>query len=236
MPNKHRIFLTLATVLFISFEFVLFVLILWGKTDQTAELEFGAVVIAAVFASLCLTEAPHQILTAVALGCTVVADFCLEILQPMQQTYAMIFFLMVQICYAIRLFLLLKTNRWRVINLVLRVVFSLIAVIITISVLRDKFDVLSCLSILYYTNLILNVVLASAEFPRAPLLASGLWLFLCCDTFVGLQCAADVYLNIPAESILGRIIFAPFNFAWFFYIPAQVLIVTSMLKTKARSI
>ena len=208
MPNKSTTnFRLIITTLLVGLEVLLLFLILNDVTNYTNILEFSAVVVAFVLALELFSQTTKTILTQVALLFTVCADFCLEILQPMQQSVAMTFFLCVQLCYMARLLLALKTTKWRTINLVIRLIFIIVAEIVTAVVLKDKFDYLSCVSILYYTNLVLNLILAFSQIKQAPLFALGLLLFLCCDTFVGLQCAANTYLKIPSDSILSQIIF-----------------------------
>ena len=97
------------------------------------------------------------------------------------------------------------------------------------TILKDKFDFLSAISMFYFTNLILNIVLSFFEFKKSPLFAIGLLLFLGCDIFVGLQVANGLYINIPTDSILYNIIFAPFNISWLCYLPSQTLISSSVM-------
>lgn len=232
LKKTNKTYRFIVTAFFLLVELLLFVLILWGNTSYTNVLEFSSVTAAFVFSLLILKAIPAAILTAAALMFTVCADFCLEILQPMQQSIAMTFFLIVQLCYFARLLRELKTKRWFIFNIVFRLFLLTVAEIITTLILKNKYDYLSCISILYYANLLLNVVLAFTQCKRAPLLAFGLLLFICCDTFVGLQCAAGVYLNIPTDSIFYQVIFPPFNIIWLFYVPAQVLLASSILPLK----
>lgn len=225
----------IATTIFLCVELVFFALIMFGPGNLTGIFEFSSIAIVFCFSLLFFAKLPIIILTEVALFFTMTADFFLEIVTPMMQAVAMTSFLMVQLCYFARLFLELKTKKWRIINLAIRAAAILIATVITILVLKDHFDYLSCVSIIYFVNLLLNIALAFAEFKVAPLFAFGLLLFLGCDVFIGLQAAAGVYLDIPTTSLLYQIIFMPFNIAWFCYLPSQVLIATSLVKIKCNN-
>ncbi len=221
--------LSVATILaFLTIEAIFLVLILWGPSKYTNVFEFSSIVIVFLFSIIFFAKSKNNILTEVALLFTMIADLFLEIVNPMIQTIAMTSFLIVQLCYFVRLLFELKTKKWQLINLIIRVAVVLIAEIITIVVLKDKFDYLSCVSICYFSNLLMNIVLAFVEFKKSPLFAFGLLLFLGCDIFIGLQCANGVYIDIPTTSTIYKIVFAPFNIAWLCYLPSQTLIAMSI--------
>ena len=230
--NKFKKFSIIATIVFLCIELVFFVLILWGPGELIGTLEFTSIAIAFCFSLLFFAKVSTIILTEIALFFTMTADFFLEIVKPMMQAVAMTSFLLVQLCYFARLFIELKTKKWKIINLVIRAATICIAVVATIIVVKENFDYLSCISIVYFANLILNIILSFSEFKTSPLFAFGLLLFLGCDVFIGLQAAAGVYLDIPTTSTLYKIIFTPFNIAWLCYLPSQVLISTSVAKKK----
>ena len=96
--------------------------------------------------------------------------------------------------------------------------------IVVILVLKDKADFLSLISMLYYTNLILNLVFSFFEIKTNFYLVVGFLLFLCCDTIIGLQAASGGYLAIEETSFIYKIIFTDFNLAWLFYFPSQVFL------------
>lgn len=158
-----------------------------------------------------------------ALACTVGADFFLVICSPIQQLYGMICFLTAQTLYAIRLH---WENKNKVL-FIIRVVLILCAEVITVAVLKENTDALALISLAYYANLIMNIVVSFTLLHKSKLLPVGFVLFLLCDTVIGLQMGSGVYLHIPEGSVLHSIIFVGFNLAWFFYLPSQVLIALS---------
>jgi uncharacterized membrane protein YhhN len=138
----------------------------------------------------------------------------------------MMFFLVAQTLYAIRLH---KQNQCRTL-IWLRVVLIACAEAVTVVILKEKTDALAVISIAYYANLIVNIIASFTKFRSKRLLPIGFVLFLLCDTVIGLQAASGVYLPISEGSLLHRIIYVNFNLAWFFYLPSQVLIALSSRK------
>lgn len=164
------------------------------------------------------------------LACTLGADFFLVVCSPIQQLWGMVFFLGAQSLYAA----MLHISRPGKPLLFIRLALIAIAEAITVAVLTDKTDPLAVISICYYVNLIFNIVMAFMQFRSFRLFAIGLVFFLLCDTVIGLQVMAGGYLPIPEDSALHSIIFAPFNLAWLFYLPSQVLISLSSRTTFPR--
>lgn len=158
------------------------------------------------------------------LAFTVCADYFLVVCSPIQQLWGMVFFLGAQSLYAA----MLHTSRPNKIHLYVRIALIAVAEAITAVILKDKTDALALISICYYVNLIFNIILAFLQFRSYPLFAIGLVFFLLCDTVIGLQVMSGAYL--PLSDTLRNIIFAPFNLAWLFYLPSQVLIALSSRK------
>lgn len=221
--------LTILLTSFVCIELALLLLILWGSSNLLNIFEFSSIAFCFVFSLFFVSKMPIIILTQVALLCTMIADFSLEIIKPMNQPVAMTFFLFAQLCYFARLLVELKTKKWRIINVVLRIVLVIFAEIVALIILKNNFDYLSLVAICYFILSLSNITLAFSLFKTSPLFALGLLFFLCCDVFIGLQCAVGVYIDLPPESIIYKIIFMPFNIAWLFYLPSQVLISTSLV-------
>ena len=108
----------------------------------------------------------------------------------------------------------------------------MIAIVITIIVLKEKTDALSLISLFYYANLIMNIVFAFMQTKKSTIFAIGLLLFAMCDFFIGLSVMADSYLQLSAENLLYKLNDLDFNFAWLFYVPSQACIALSLLKEK----
>jgi uncharacterized membrane protein YhhN len=209
---------SLIICLFLILELVAYYLILTAGGTLLVYSSFGAIVLCFVHALLHFKTCDKLILGG--LACTVGADFCLVICSPIQQLWGMVFFLVAQSLYATRLHLTDKRQSllWS------RFILIVIALAVTILVLRDTTDALALVSLCYYANLIFNLIMAFLQFKKDKLFPIALVLFLLCDTVIGLQVACGGYLPIAQGSLLHRIIFMPFNLSWFFYLPSQVLI------------
>ena len=160
------------------------------------------------------------------LGFTVCADFFLVLCPASYRLWGMVFFSIVQILYAIKVHL---ANRNKYL-LVLRLCLIALIEVITFVILKGQPDALAVVSVCYYANLVMNIVVTFTRFRANKLLPIGLVLFVLCDTVIGLQMACNVYLPVSHDSLLYKIIFADFFWSWFFYLPSQVLIALSSRK------
>ncbi len=195
--------------------------------------QFGAIILACLFCAAFAEKSSAYAFTQLALVCTVCADYFLVWSQPMVQLPAMVFFLCAQIAYAARLYLLAGKCERRV-QLILRIALSGVIVAVTAIVLGQSTDALAVVSMLYYVQLILNVVFAFVGFRSRAILAIGFLLFLCCDTVIGLD-MINAYLPIPEDALLYKIIRPGFNLAWAFYLPSQTFLSVSLLQGKLKS-
>ena len=162
------------------------------------------------------------------LACTVGADFCLVVCDPIQQLWGMVFFLGAQIFYAVSLYRKQKNN----VLMAIRIGLSLVAVVIALVVLKENVDALALISVCYYANLIMNMVTAFTQWDKCKLLPIGFVLFILCDTIIGLQVASGGYLPIAKDSALYDLLFNSIFTSWMFYLPSQVLIALSAYKKK----
>jgi len=111
--------------------------------------------------------------------------------------------------------------------LALRIGLSVAVGGVTAVILGKNTDALALVSMVYYVNLIMNLVCAFWRFRKNSLLALGFVLFILCDTVIGLQVAAGAYLPISEDSFIHSLIFSDFHLSWFFYLPSQVFIALS---------
>ena len=202
------------TVLFFAAELVLYGLILTQGGDLLVWSSFGAIVLCFLYS---IKGKGGRFLKA-GLLCTVLADFCLVVANPIQRLLGMIFFLCTQSFYAFHLH---KKKRSKTI-LYLRQVLVVAAVAAALLVLGKNTDALALVSLCYYVLLLTNMIHAFTA--KDWLFAVALCLFILCDTVIGMQVAAGTYLPIREGSAVYKIIFMDFNLAWFFYLPSQVLI------------
>lgn len=212
------------TIAFLAVELALYLLILTSGGQTLVYSCFISIVLCFVHGLLHIKHGNKLLI--LGLACTVMADFCLVVCSSIQQLWGMIFFLGAQTLYAIYLHRQKKSTPL----LITRIALSATALLVTALVLKDKTDALALISLCYYANLIMNIFTAFFNFKSNKLLSVGFVLFLLCDTVIGLQAACGAYLPISEGSILYQIIFMPFNLAWFFYLPSQVLISLSVKK------
>lgn len=209
---------TVLTACFLIVQAILYYLILTAGGKLLVVASYSAIVLCFAYAALHAETGNLWILGG--LACTAIADFFLVVCSPIQQLWGMVAFLGTQTFYAIFLHRQNKNRRL----LYLRLGMTVLAAVIALLVLGRKTDALAVISVCYYVNLLINILLAFLRYRRNRIFAIALVLFLLCDTVIGLQAAAGVYLPIGKDTLLYRIIFVPFNLAWLFYLPSQVLI------------
>lgn len=208
----------IATPLFLLAELVLYILILTTGGTVLVANSYLSIVLCFAYGLLHVREG-NRLLIGGLFG-TVMADWFLVVCSPIEQLWGMCFFLAAQTLYAVVLY---RQNPSKPL-LIARGAVTVLAMVIAAMVLKEKTDALALVSICYYANLIMNIVAALTRFRLNRMFAVALVLFILCDTVIGLQMAAGVYLPIPEGSVLHRIIFMDFHLSWFFYLPSQVLI------------
>lgn len=218
---------------FVTAEIALGILMQSASGRAFASLAFSSVILACLFALTWLSPSRKYILTQAALCCTVGADYFLVWRDPQVKLLAMIFFLAAQLLYAARLWDHEQRPRLRQWYLPARLLLSVLIIAVTAAVLRQSTDALALVSMTYYVNLILNLLFAISQFRARPLLAIGFFLFLCCDTVIGLE-MLHLYFPISPDSHLYKLIRPGFNLAWAFYLPSQVLLALSLLPERCQ--
>ena len=213
---------TALTLLFLAASCVLYYFILTAGGTLLVATSYASIVLCFVFA----LAGWQNFWIIGGLACTVGADFCLVVCDPIQQFWGMVFFLGAQSLDAA----MLHRSRPGKALLFIRLGLIAAAEAITVLILKDATDPLAVISICYYVNLIFNIILAFLQFKQYRLFAIGLVFFLLCDTVIGLQVMSGGYLPIPEGSLLDKILSVPFNLAWLFYLPSQVLISLSSRK------
>lgn len=213
MQHKQKI----SMVCFLILEAALYYFILTAGGQTLVVTSYLSIVLCFLFA---LQGIKHNPLMVAGLACTVGADFCLVVCDPIQRLWGMVFFLGAQTLYAIHLYRI-QPNK---IIVWVRLALTVVAGMIAVAVLKENVDALAVVSVCYYANLILNAVVAFAGWHQNKLLPIAFVLFILCDTIIGLQVASTGYLPIAEGSVLYKLIFSGFNTAWMFYLPSQVLI------------
>lgn len=222
MKEKIAFKQNILLIAFVIVEVLLYYFILTSRGNTLVACSFASIVLCFVYALLNVKR--HNVLWVIALGCTVAADFFLVICTPIQRLWGMVFFLAAQCLYAAAIHIKRKSKNLMIVRLVL----TTVAVLITVSVLKGETDVLSIVSLCYYANLIMNLIMAVMLYKWNKLLPWAFVLFVLCDTVVGLQVASELYVEAINGTFIHDIIFCGFNLSWLFYLPSQVLLALSV--------
>ena len=221
--NKYTRALTVA---FICAEALLYYVMMTMHGTAVWVSQFVSIVLCFLFSLVGIRKNDFAI--PVGLAFTVGADYFLVVHRPQLRLLGMLFFLGAQGAYA----LLLHKKNPKKGFLWLRGGLTFLSLAACLAVLGHGADALALASLCYYASLITNIVMSLLIIKKLPLLAVGLVLFMCCDTVIGLQVAAEGYLPIEEGSVLYRVIFPSFNLPWLFYLPSQVIIALSAVKRR----
>ena len=233
MLNEKKFF-TMTAAVFIAAEIILGVIIQFVIGYVYSAMTVLSIALALVFVCLNSKKTRKHLLLIVAMSFTLIADvfLCGFFNFEQCQLVAMLLFLVVQACYFLRTYFEHKTETQKFVHLLVRISLSIIAVLATALVLKEKTNALAVISTFYYANLLTNIIFAFIERKQSLILAIGLLLFAFCDLFVGLDVLAFSFFNIEQGSLLYFLVNLPFNTAWAFYVPAQTLLALSIKDLK----
>jgi hypothetical protein len=225
-------FIFIAAIVFITLEVALFPLIHLGRGGVDVSACYLAIVLVALFALLTLPDATDKRLHLIRLGIafTLVADYFL-VLADDSELEGVLAFIVVQIFYAVYLFVREERRRVKNISLAVRGALMLGLVVVAFIVLGEDTDPLAIASVIYYGNLVISCVFAFLLGRRERIFAIGLLLFAMCDIWIGLEVLFSSYLD---SNLMNFVYNANYNLPWVFYQPSQVMIGLSLID-KAKS-
>lgn len=224
MTNKKSIPLILFILIHsILYLFIYAFKIITGKTETIADY---IVVISCFLFSLVyfiIKRNSNTLIFVIAFLFTILADTNLLILDDNYEL-GVLAFIIVQFAY----FWYILKNMYTKDNygylIAIRLITIVIGVIASLIVQTDK--LLVCLVIIYISNLVINLIISIIPRKRNLLFSLGLFLFLLCDICVGCYNIGDI-IDISNTSLFYKIANLPFNIAWLFYHPSQVLLAIS---------
>ena len=232
--SKKIIYIAISTV-FLLCETVLGIFMHTASGRWINASQFLAVILACLVCIVFIKRTKDYLFTQIALIFTVFADYFLVWVSPQLKTWGMVFFLFAQTSYAIKLYVCEENQRLKSAHIISRVILTSLILVVTGIVLGKNTDILSLVSMAYYSNLVLNLVFAFCRFKKHYLLAIGFVFFLLCDTMIGLS-MFESYFALENTSLLYKILYPGINLAWVFYLPSQMLLAISLLPQKFKKI
>ena len=217
---NYRNFVRISTLVFVLLEVLLFPLIQCTPFSVSTFPAYFAIILVAIFALISIKGERDGHLIRLGIAFTLVADYFL-VLSRDSELEGVIAFIVVQVCYFAYLFVREKRIVVRIINVCSRVLLSAILVIVAIAVLGKSTDALSIVSVIYYGNLVANVIFAFMLGKEERLFAIGLLLFSMCDLCIGFETLFSSYFD---SSALDFFYGDHLNLPWVFYQPSQTLI------------
>lgn len=213
-------------IIFILIELALYPIIISVRGVAYTIASSSSILLAFLMPVIFFRKTRSHLLTVCALFFTLVSDLLLSIFFDTIygiQIASMVSFLIVQVCYFIRIYLEEESKTIRTVHLIVRILVNVLAIVITLIVLKQNANFLAVISVVYYANLLVNVVFSGINFKSSKWLFIGLVLFACCDFFVGGQYIGN-FITLSENSIISILLSIEFNMAWLFYLPSQVII------------
>lgn len=214
-----------ASIIFILIELFLFIIIHTASGTINHVCSFSSILIAFIFALIFAKKNSVGIITITALLFTSISDLMLCGLFDITklQTLSVVVFLIAQICYFTRILITQKNKTITITHIAVRTSLTVLAIIVTLLVLKENSNALAILSVVYYINLIVNVIFSGINVKNEPLFFIGLILFALCDFFVGIEFLGG-FIDITNAKFINFLIEIPFNMAWLFYLPSQTVL------------
>ncbi|MBQ7374161.1 MAG: hypothetical protein IJW64_06375 [Clostridia bacterium] len=218
-----------ATAVFIILQTILYSVFMWqdfSNGSDTTNLKYATICLCLVFTVYKLPfSSIDGLLVFLALLFTVASDTFTLLIND-YFTLGVSLFIPAQLIYGLRMRVWAEKPLYK--SIIAR--FSVIVAVVLGATVAQIADGLTLVTAIYFSMLLYNAiesVFFAKTFKRI-LFCIGLWLFICCDVCVGLYNLTDV-LGVAVNKEV-------FNFAsimmWGFYLPSQVLIVTSIRKEK----
>lgn len=229
--NKIKyIRITVATV-FVATEIILSYMVQTTHGDRCQAFMYSSVALCFLvgLGTLLLHRERVGSLVRLGLAVTLVADYFLVLSEPAEELLGVLVFTLTQACYFLALMLSEKRRGVRVANVIARIAVVAVIIPVTYLVLGENADLVSIVSVFYYSNLVCNAVFAFANFKRHAVFAFGLALFAMCDLAIGFNFLAHEYLGAAEGSFLDIITSTGVSLEWVFYVPSQTLIALSLL-------
>lgn len=230
MKTRKRVASALLFLLFVIAQAVLFPLIQLTPGDVSASASYLSIIVVALFVIIACKCRGADHLVRLGLLLTLVADYFL-VLSDDKQIEGVAAFAVVQLCYCF--YLIAKEERLYlcVLNTLTRIILAGVLIACAFVVLGADTDALSLISVIYYANLVTNMIFAFALGKGNRIFAIGLVLFAMCDLCIGLEILATEYLD---SDVFAFFYGENINLPWVFYQPSQVLIALSLFKGKQK--
>ena len=223
---KRRV--NVINVCFALIQFILLNIILFVDFDEDV-LCFITVCLAFLHTGMFVLAKRRGYLYLFAMLFTVISDVFLVLRYTqtgayIDQAIAMTTFSIAQLCYFTFLYLSAESKKLKLVHLIVRAVLSVLAVVLTLLVLKQNANYMVVVTMFYFANLLVNTLFAFSEFKKHWLMAVGLVFFILCDILIGLSVAIEGILVVSSNSFIYKLVNVDFNFAWLFYVISQTLL------------
>ena len=248
MKRLQSVLLFILAIFFTLFEARMFYLIHIKNASFSFSLQYACIVGAVAFSLATLIiklitkgdKKPSDILfnikegnlIRIAMLFTLVADYYLVILEhtPENKLRGVSIFLGTQLFIFLHILVNDRSKKMRVAQVIIRALMSALIVTAALIVLKDEANALAIISVIYYINLVINLIFAHRSGRGGFLLTVGLILFALCDINVGLAVLNNMYDGgFPEGSLFYELLHFKYDLVWLFYIPSQTIIPLSLL-------
>lgn len=144
---------------------------------------------------------------------TVAADIALMIFHYEPVGFSI--YLFVQLIYGLYFFVRDTNKKRQIIISIVRPILMILGAVAAYLIMKDKFNFVLCMAVIYFVNLLINIVCAATL--KDYLLLIGFTLFALSDLVIGMN------MLLPETNAFRKFLNS-FNFMHFFYLISQVLL------------
>jgi uncharacterized membrane protein YhhN len=232
---------------FATLEAALWIALISGRAASDKYFLFSAVALAFILSAVLFADKARKNISSpsfkptlsYAVGCgramqfaallfTLIADYFLVLKDAERKTLAMIFFLIAQMAYAMKTLRFDTSKKEKMLHAVLRLSLSIIGAAATLLVLGEACEMLFVISVIYYVNLLISMVISFLHSRSKEALVTGIGLlcFALCDVSIGFDFLVDIFSLTEGNFIFDFIAKAP-SFVHIFYPPSQTILAIS---------
>lgn len=231
MKNNNLI-LNIFTLVYLITHFVIYILLFGIRIFDSSKVHifFYFVIISCFiysFIFFLFRKNTHTLFIFLAFIFTGISDTFLVLLDDYYEL-ALMTFIFTQLSYFIYIHITFFQEKKWLKDILVRILTIVIGLIVMIFVDKNS-KLITFLSVVYFSNLLLNFIYSCCAKNKNFLFIMGLLLFIFCDFCVGCFNIGNI-IEVSKDSIITKIKDYPINLSWVFYYPSQVLLSISNFK------
>lgn len=229
MKNR-KIYIKVTSFIIIMSCLYFYFLFINKESNREHNIKFFGICLCFLFSFIIKKDKFDTWLVRMALLFTVISDWLL-VIEGKYYIAALITFTFTQIFYAIRIWFNEPKKNKNTEHIIIRIILIVFFILIIRFLVGIELDLLLIITVIYFSNLLINLILSAINIRKNFIFPIGLLLFILCDIMVGLNNISD-YIDINEASFFNSLINNAAFIAWVFYFPSQAILALSIITNK----